>query len=219
MKKLAQMLEYDIDSLINKLLGSVSIPSSDEPPATEQEEHYQLPVKHTKGGKEIDEENKPWVVGTFIPGQYVNKTHPAGHNGVDLKAPRGTPIYPIASGEVVEVREYGKGGKTLKTSHEDGKVVVYYAHLDSVNVSPGQAVTPSTVLGAMGDTGNAKGRGAHLHYEVSVNRKKVDPQGIVGKLVGSLSKKAAFIASINHALDKMADEEVSIQSLYNKITK
>lgn len=216
MKKLAQILESDVDSLINKLLGDVSLPSSGAV-SSGKEESYQLPVKHTKGGKEIDEKNKPWIVGTFIPGQYVNVTHPQGHNGVDLKAPRGTPIYPIASGEVIEAREYGKGGKTLKVSHEDGKVVSYYAHMDEVLVSPGQEVTQGTVIGRMGDTGNAKGRGAHLHYEVKVNNNRVDPQSITGKRVGSLSKKAEFIAKITKALDEMADDTISIRSLYQKV--
>ena len=218
MKKLAQILESDVDSLINKLLGDVSLPSSGAV-SSGKEESYQLPVKHTKGGKEIDEKNKPWIVGTFIPGQYVNVTHPQGHNGVDLKAPRGTPIYPIASGEVIEAREYGKGGKTLKVSHEDGKVVSYYAHMDEVLVSPGQKVTQGTVIGRMGDTGNAKGRGAHLHYEVKVNNNRVDPQSITGKRVGSLSKKAEFIATITKALDEMADDTISIRSLYQKVIK
>jgi len=214
MKKLAQMLESDVDSLIGKLLGGVTLPSEETPTSGgEQEEKYQLPVKHTKGGAEIDEKNKPWIVGTFIPGQYVNKMHPQGHNGVDLKAPRGTPIYPIASGEVIEARDYGKGGKTVKVSHEDGKVVSYYAHMDAVNVAPGQKVDQATVLGEMGDTGNAKGRGPHLHYEVSVNRNKVDPQSIVGKRVGSLSKKAEFIANITKALDRMLDRKEELRSL------
>jgi murein DD-endopeptidase MepM/ murein hydrolase activator NlpD len=213
MKKLAQILESDVDSLINKLLGDVSVHSSEGVTSTEKDERYQLPVKHTKGGAEIDDKNKPWIVGTFIPGQYINETHPQGHNGVDLKAPLGTPIYPIASGEVIEAREYGKGGKTVKVSHEDGKVVSYYAHLDSVSVAPGQAVTQSTVLGEMGDTGNAKGRGAHLHYEVKVSNNRVDPQSIIGKRVGSLSKKAEFIANIVKALDKIADRKENLQYL------
>lgn len=213
MKKLAQILESDVDSLINKLMGEISISPPKDAISTDKEERYQLPVKHTKGGIEIDDKNKPWFVGTFLPGKYINETHPQGHNGVDLKAPRGTPIYPIASGEVVEAREYGKGGKTVKVSHEDGNVVSYYAHMDSIRVGPGETVTQSTALGEMGDTGNAKGRGAHLHYEVKVNNNRIDPQSIIGKRVGSLSKKAEFISNIVKALDKMIDRKEGLQML------
>ena len=204
MYKKSEDIERDVDELISKLTGK-SAPSA-TPDAAKETQHYQLPVKHTRGGADIDEENEPWVVGTFIPGRYVSPTHPQGHNGIDLKAPKGSPIYPIAPGEVVETRVYPNGGNTLKVSHEDGGVVSYYAHLDSVSVSVGQPVDFDTVLGAMGDTGNAKGRGAHLHYEVQVNGRKVDPSKLSGKVIGSLSKKAAIILDTINRLNKLSSD-------------
>jgi len=223
MNKFAQILESDIDSLIYQLLGK-AVPSSSESVETDTEankidESYQLPVKHTKGGKDIDEDNKPWVVGTYLPGQYINVTHIQGHEGIDLKSDRGSPIYPIASGIVTEARDYPKGGKTVKVSHEDGKVVSYYAHMDVVHVSPGQEVTQSSVIGNMGDTGNAKGRGAHLHYEVKIEGKKIDPQSITGKRVGSLSKRAEFIANIIKGLDDMVGRKGSLKDIIDYLKK
>lgn len=202
MKKIAQLLEDDVDTLIQRLMGKTPPPSSSSPKELLDEETYQLPLKHTREGKEIDEENEPWVVGHFIPGVKINETHPHGHEGVDLKAPRGSPVFPIASGEVIEARQYPKGGKTVKVSHEDGQVISYYAHLDDVYVSPGEKVSQSTQLGAVGDTGNAKGRGAHLHYEVRVSGQKKDPQSITGKRVGSLAKKAEFIRRLTASLEE-----------------
>jgi tRNA nucleotidyltransferase/poly(A) polymerase len=199
---------YDIDALINRLLGNTSISGSSssgpvEPPSAAQ--YYQLPVRHTKGGAPIDEDNKPWVVGHFFPGKFLNKTHPHGHNGVDLKAPRNSPVYSIGPGTVIDTPVYPRtGGNTIRISHEDGKVKSYYAHLDSVNVKAGDKVELSTIIGRLGDTGNAKGRGAHLHYEVSVDGAKVDPKGLTGKLVGSLSKKAEFINNLVQELNKMS---------------
>jgi len=195
MNKFAETLENDVDALINRLVGGTQVTSPGADVSTSTQ-YYQLPVKQTKGGVNIDENNKPWVVGSFLPSQYINETHPSGHNGVDLKAPRGTSIYPIGPGEVISTAVQPKGGNTVKVSHEDGAVVSYYAHMDSVNVSVGDQVDFNTVLGQMGDSGNAKGRGAHLHYEVSVNGTKVDPQKIVGKQIGSLSKKALFISKL-----------------------
>lgn len=152
---------------------------------------YQLPVRVGQKGKNLDDGDEPWIVGKFYPGQYLNATHPGGHNGVDLKAPRGTPIYPIAPGKVILVADTPKGGKNIKISHEEGQVVSYYAHLDSINVSNGQEVKMTTVVGTVGDTGNAKGRGAHLHYEVKINGTHTDPLKINGKDVGSLAPKKA----------------------------
>ncbi len=186
----------EVDELITQLIGD-SISSSDGSALVPGEaQKYQLPLRHTKGGKEINEENKPWIVGTFLPKQYINVTHPQGHEGVDLKAPRGSPIYPIGPGTVIEARNYGKGGITCKVSHEDGRVLSYYAHMDKRNVAPGAQVDLNTVIGVVGDTGNAKGRGAHLHYEVKVDGKKIDPQTIAGKVVGSLSKKADIVYDV-----------------------
>lgn len=181
---------------------------------------YQLPVRVGQKGKKLDEGDEPWIVGKFYPGQYLNATHPGGHNGVDLKAPKGTPIYPIGPGKVTLVADTPKGGKNLKIAHEEGDVVSYYAHLDSISISNGQEVSQSTVIGTVGDTGNAKGRGAHLHYEVKVKGNHVDPLSVNGKIVGSLTRKEAeenwewlekvsyfnVIEEENKKIKKIADE-------------
>lgn len=210
MKKIADILESDIDELIGKLVGSVPITEEGkDKPEAGKAESYQLPVRHTKGGAEIDDENKPWIIGTFIPGRRINPRHPHGHNGVDLAAPRGTPIYPIASGVVSKVRTLPKGGLTVNVDHEEGRVSSYYAHLDAIKVNVGDKVGPNTILGDMGDTGNARGTHPHLHYEVRVDGKHVDPQSITGKRLGSLSKKADFISGIFKKLDSLIDDRKS----------
>ena len=175
------------DELISELLDDDQSENNSEKELINQK--YQLPVRVGQKGKNLDDGDQPWIVGKFSPGQYLNSTHPTGHNGVDLKAPKGTPIYPIAPGKVILIANTPKGGKNLKIEHEKGQVVSYYAHLDSVSVSNGQEVLLTTVIGTVGDTGNAKGRGAHLHYEVKVNGNHIDPLGITGKPVGSLGSK------------------------------
>ena len=203
MFKLAQIIESDVDELINDLLGKVSLPSDDNiNVSSDNYEIYQLPVKHTKGGADIDQDNKPWIVGTFLPNQYVNETHKSGHMGIDWKSNPGAPIFPVASGKVISTGNSHKSGFFVKIEHEDGAVTSFYAHLDSVNVSNNQMVDQKTVIGQMGDSGNAKGRGAHLHFEFKVNNSNIDPLSIIGKRVGSLSKKAEFINNINDTLDE-----------------
>lgn len=185
----------DIDNLFEKLL--------DSKPQLERG-NYQIPVKVGKSGNSIESGDKPWIVGTFLPGQFVNERHPQGHNGVDLKAPRGTPIYPIGPGIAAQIKEYPKGGKTCKVLHENGQVVSYYAHMDSVNVTENQPVELGTVIGTVGDTGNAKGS-PHLHFEVSANGKKIDPMSIIGKPIGSFSSKN-LSSNINKDITSLVDQ-------------
>jgi tRNA nucleotidyltransferase/poly(A) polymerase/murein DD-endopeptidase MepM/ murein hydrolase activator NlpD len=218
--KNAGQLDQQIDSLFNQLTGSslsdsgieeenISNRQETDPAETSSsyDEKYQLPVRVGRNNEPVSETNKPWVVGTFIPGKYVNETHKTGHNGVDLKAPKGTPIYPIASGTVIEQKVYPKSGNSCKVAHEGGAVTSFYAHMDTVSVSVGTKVTQRTVLGTVGSTGNAINRGSHCHFETKVDGSLVDPFSIVGKTVGSLSKNkksAAIEDKIFATLNKYA---------------
>ena len=158
--------DSDIDALISKLLGESGAPAGTDttepveqgPAQFEQQQYYQLPVKHTRGGSLIDKENKPWIIGHFHPGEYLNVTHPGGHHGVDLKAPKGSPVYPIGPGKVIKVisdwktrygvhncRDYQRkqkegvkmttAGNQVTIVHEDGKVRSSYLHLDETAVT------------------------------------------------------------------------------------
>lgn len=120
------------------------------------------------------------LVSRHAPG-FATPTHPQGHTGIDLKADRGTPVFPIGPGHVLSTGQDPKGGNFVKTVHQNGKVQAYYAHLDSVNVQKGQPVDYRTVIGTVGDTGNARGN-PHLHYQVSIDGTWVDPQKIGGMI-------------------------------------
>ncbi len=164
-------------------------------------ENYKLPVQVGQKGQALNRGDRPWIVGTFSPGVATDVNHPKGHNGVDLKAVQGTPVYPIASGIVKETGVGNISGNYVACLHENGHVQSFYGHLESIRVNKGQRVTQSTVIGTVGETGNAKGRGAHLHYEVKVNGSLINPLGISGKPVGSLSKKASSITQIYKLAD------------------
>lgn len=200
MKKISQELDSEINGLVSQLMGE-QMPGGGGSATSEvvNKDLYQLPVKHTKGGVLIDETNKPWMVGAYSATPFLrpvdNTVRP--HYGTDLAAPKGSPVYPIGSGIVTAAQgtPQGHGGRTINMSHEDGKVTSYYAHLDRVRVSVGDQVSATTIIADLGDSGNARGA-PHLHYEVKIDGKRVDPQSIVGKEVGSLSKKAQFIKSL-----------------------
>ena len=98
------------------------------------------------------------------------------HDGVDFSAPRGTEVYASADGKVVEAsniyRPNHDYGKYVLINHGYGRLT-RYAHLESIAVKPGQTVNRYTILGRVGDTGRSTG--PHLHYEVIVDGKPVDP--------------------------------------------
>jgi murein DD-endopeptidase MepM/ murein hydrolase activator NlpD len=107
----------------------------------------------------------------------LNVKRPNGstsHLGVDLRAPGGTEIYPLAPGVVTNVGTDPKGGNVVNIQHANG-VRSYYAHMSTAKVQKGQSVDNNTVIGTVGDTGNAKGTYPHLHFQVWQNDQIQDP--------------------------------------------
>ncbi len=86
--------------------------------------------------------------------------------GSDIFAERGTPIRAVASGTVVYREENGTiGGNAVQIDHDDDGLVSYYAHgQNPPNVSEGQHVEAGTYLFGLGDSGNARAAGPHLHF-------------------------------------------------------
>ncbi|MEN8157730.1 MAG: M23 family metallopeptidase [Bacteroidota bacterium] len=95
------------------------------------------------------------------------------HEGIDLSARRGTPIYATADGTVLQAGYRAGGfGKKILLDHGFGYRTLY-GHCDEVVVEPGQLVKRGEVIGKVGSTGLSKA--PHLHYEVHVNGRPVDP--------------------------------------------
>lgn len=88
------------------------------------------------------------------------------HTGVDLRQPKGTPIYAADAGVVISVTNSGSPGRTVKLSHGNG-LETWYEHCDTIIVSPGQVIKKGQQIATVGDTGNATGY--HLHFEVRLN--------------------------------------------------
>lgn len=94
------------------------------------------------------------------------------HSGVDFAAPSGTPLYATADG-VVTNAGWGSGyGRLVKIQHEFG-VETRYAHMSKIRVKVGQRVSRGQHIGDMGASGRVTG--VHLHYEVRVGGKAVNP--------------------------------------------
>ena len=94
------------------------------------------------------------------------------HKGTDFAAPHGTPIYATADGVVTHAGWLSGYGRLVKIQHEFG-IETRYAHNSKLYVKKGQRVSRGQKISAMGNTGRSTG--THLHYEVRVGGKAVNP--------------------------------------------
>ncbi len=104
--------------------------------------------------------------------RYFNDQPRSPHSGLDIAAPAGTPVSAPAAGIVTRTGGYFFNGNTVLIDHGQG-LITMYCHLSEISVQEGQAVTPDTVIGKIGQTGRATG--PHLHWSVSLNDVRIDP--------------------------------------------
>lgn len=92
------------------------------------------------------------------------------HDAIDIPAPLGTPVIAAADGEIVKFHDSDKGGITIYQISADRKYFFYYAHLQDRDsrVSEKMFVKAGTILGSVGDTGNAGKGNYHLHFAITV---------------------------------------------------
>lgn len=97
------------------------------------------------------------------------------HEGIDISAIIGTPIYSTAQGRVVKVMysKYSYGNRIV-IKHAYGFETLY-AHLHTINVKKGQWIRKNQLIGSVGNSG--KSTGPHLHYEIHKYGKTCDPLG------------------------------------------
>jgi murein DD-endopeptidase MepM/ murein hydrolase activator NlpD len=131
------------------------VPPSAKPPVREDE----LPVKG-RLTSEFGMRKHP-----------IKKTHTM-HKGIDIGAPRGTPIHSVKEGIVKVAGDRGGYGNVVIVDHGEG-LSTTYAHCHSLNVKPGQKIKANQIIATVGSTGNSTG--PHLHFEVRENGKAVDP--------------------------------------------
>lgn len=87
------------------------------------------------------------------------------HKGIDVFAKKGTKVFSSTPGIVVYKGEVGSGGKVVLVLGPKWRFH-YYAHLDEINTSVFCVVNSRKVIGTVGDSGNAVGKPAHLHYSI-----------------------------------------------------
>jgi murein DD-endopeptidase MepM/ murein hydrolase activator NlpD len=118
-----------------------------------------------------------WPTKGWMSSAFGMRTDPftgkrAFHKGIDIVTNQGNPVISTADGIVVQVKYEPIGGNTVIISHREG-VSTVYCHLSKFLVKAGKKVKRGDVIGLIGRTGKASG--PHLHYEVRINGKSVNP--------------------------------------------
>ncbi len=113
----------------------------------------------------------PLPNGAYVRGFY------AGHSGIDIAAPIGTPIYAANGGPILYAGWNNWGyGSTVVIGH--GAWSTLYGHMSSIGVRCGQTVAAGQVIGYVGSSGNSSG--PHLHFEVRYRNRPADPSATAG---------------------------------------
>lgn len=117
-----------------------------------------------------------WPLTTFG----ISQTFRVGHPGMDLTAPYGTPVYPVADGTVewTSSLSYGYGNHVFIRNND--QLQSLYAHFSKILVKAGDAVTKTTEIGLVGSTGWATGN--HVHLEVYQNGVAINPEDVLPEI-------------------------------------
>jgi murein DD-endopeptidase MepM/ murein hydrolase activator NlpD len=122
------------------------------------------------------------------------------HTGVDWATPYGTPIFASGNGVVEKVGWEGGYGKYVRLKHNNGYETAY-GHMSAFakGMEPGKRVRQGQVIGFVGSTGMSTG--AHVHYEILVNNRFVDPMRV--KLPRGRSLEGQVMASFEKERDRL----------------
>lgn len=107
------------------------------------------------------------------------------HEGVDIFAPRGTPVIAPTDGTISRVGTNRLGGKVVWMQDRARGHAYYFAHLDSQVVQPGKRVLQGDTLGLVGNTGNAISTPPHLHFGI-YQRGSIDPINFIRTLEAAM---------------------------------
>ncbi|MFM9862457.1 MAG: M23 family metallopeptidase [Micropepsaceae bacterium] len=129
------------------------------------------------------------------------------HKGVDFAAPRGTPVMASGNGVVKLARWHGGYGNFVEVAHANG-YSTGYAHLSRIarGIKPGAKVRQGQVIAYVGTTGRSTG--PHLHYEVMLKSRQINPMGVKLPTGRELTGKdlLAFQANVSRIQTALASE-------------
>ncbi|QJB57944.1 M23 family metallopeptidase [Pseudodesulfovibrio sp. zrk46] len=144
------------------------------------EEVRQQEIMHTLRNNQNILEATPsiWPTSGWVTSGFAWRTSPFTgkrefHKGIDISAPRGTPVYAPARGSITFTGRDGAYGLSIRLKH-NASLSTRFAHLHRIAVKNGKKVTRGELIGYVGNTGRSTG--PHLHYEVRLNGVPVNPK-------------------------------------------
>ena len=185
-----QALIDESEDLQDELMAEIAQAEKDLKAAEYQEWLATYVPPTTRPGNDTTPSTQaPSSSGWVCPVPYYTLTSPFGmrihpisgkwkmHNGVDMSAAQGTPIYAAKSGKVTTASyQEGGAGYYVSINHGDGFSSIYM-HMTHFIVAPGQYVTAGQVIGYVGSTGGSTG--PHLHFGISYNGSYVNPMNYI----------------------------------------
>lgn len=130
-------------------------------------------INPVKGG------NATWILSEWGDSRDEGKRK---HEGMDIFAPKGTPVVAPVGGIITRVGRNSLGGNVVWLNSRRTQHSYYFAHLAEVKVCRGDTVAQGTVLGTVGNTGNARLTPPHLHFGIyMINTRKAMKREIIWK--------------------------------------
>lgn len=125
------------------------------------------------------------------------------HKGLDMLAPEGAPVVSPTDAVVIRIGDGSSSGIYVTTANPGGESFVYMHLAEAADIEEGDVLDAGELIGFVGDTGNAVGGPAHLHFEVREDREAMDPLPRLTREY-SLKEKMEFLEEILRDVD---DEE------------
>lgn len=162
---------------------------------------------------------------THISSKFGYRTHPVTgkkgsfHNGIDIPAPNGTPIPSVGDGIVKDVGHNNISGHWIEIQHNNG-IVTRYQHCNTMpKPLKGDKVKQGQIIAEVGKTGRVTGN--HLHFEVKVNGKQVDPMpyikgGTPGKGAKGDAVEKTLISKVEWDKKAIQNQQKSVVFKSNK---
>ena len=125
------------------------------------------------------------VTGVYGTQRYYNGVKGRYHNGHDIAADIGTPIFSPSKGKIILTGNYYYNGKFVMINHGNNLISIFL-HMNQINVSKGSIVEKGEIIGTVGNTGLSTG--PHLHWSVMLNNVYVDPIEFIKKVKAELDK-------------------------------
>lgn len=179
MLRVAATLQGDEPTYSNEALETLSQLAWIEDQATSLDDSVDLLMALLEERHEGEAGGVPtrWPVRGQVSSGFGHRTPVGGggsfHSGLDIRAQRGTPVRVASAGTVAFAGRQSGYGSLVVVDHGGG-IKTLYAHLSAMFVEEGAKVKPGDVVGAVGSSGRATG--SHLHYEVRVAGRPVDPR-------------------------------------------